>query len=395
MRPRLLAAWQRYWFTPASLTDLGVSRVVLAAIVLWLDGMEGRAIQAAFVPSTYWAPIPLLQTFGIDQPGLDTLRWVGRINFVLLLAVLLGVFARPALALLLPVQLFIEALPNCFGKVSHGTIPILYALAFFLAGPSDRAFALGAVWRRARTAGRSPGPPPAISRLSPDARWPLDLLFIELASYYCLAGISKLRDSGFLWADGYTLQYYMLTMPAPWGHRLAEHLGLCTALSILVLSFELGAPLGIIRRLRPLVLAGGVLFHLGTRWFMNIWFWPIVALYALFVPWTRLGTALARGIGLASRSLIVHYDGDCAACRRLVSVLHDLDLAGTIRFTADGNPGHLALTPGGLAGSRRLATALPLAWPLLPALLLPGASWLCSRIARVVARRHAHAHASA
>jgi hypothetical protein len=388
MRQRLLAAWQRYWFTPGSLTTLGVSRVVLAVIVLWLDGIDARATQSAWVPSTYWAPIPLLRMLGVDQPGLEPLRWLGRVNALLLVCVLLGVRTRPALALLLPIQLFIEALPNSFGKVSHGTIPVLYALAFFLAAPCDRGFALDALWRRARAAGRAPRLPPPPSRLSRDARWPLDLLFIEIAAYYCLAGISKLRDGGLAWADGYTLQYHMLAMPAPWGHRLAEHLGLCAALSVLVLTFELGAPLGVIRRVRPFVLAGGVLFHLGTWWFMNIWFWPIVALYTLFVPWTHVGAVLARWTGLGADAPVVHYDADCASCRRQVSVLRDLDLAGTLRFTSGERSGHLALTPGGPAGLRRLALALPVAWPLVPALHLPGAAALCSRAAGALTRRH-------
>ena len=34
----MLAAWRRYWFSPASLTDLGVSRAVLAGLVLVLNG---------------------------------------------------------------------------------------------------------------------------------------------------------------------------------------------------------------------------------------------------------------------------------------------------------------------------------------------------------------------
>jgi hypothetical protein len=39
------------------------------------------------------------------------------------------------------------------------------------------------------------------------ARWPLDLLFVELAAFYFFAGISKLRDAGPAWMDGYTLQW--------------------------------------------------------------------------------------------------------------------------------------------------------------------------------------------
>jgi len=172
--------------------------------------------------------------------------------------------------------------------VSHGTVPLLYAMLFLALSPCDRALALGPWVRRllaART-GRAAAP---ARRTSTYARWPLDLLFVELAAFYFLAGVSKLRDSGLAWADGYTLQYRLLANGTPAGEWLAQHLGWCSALSWLVLAFELGAPLGMVRRLRPLVLGGGLLFHLGTTRLLAISFWPVAALYALFVPWTRLG----------------------------------------------------------------------------------------------------------
>jgi hypothetical protein len=373
---RLVAAWRRYWFTPASLTDLGFSRVVLAGIVLWLDGM-GRFIGVALRPPAFWTPVASLTLLGLGQPSLVTLQWMALVNAGLLIAVALGIGARLALLLLLPLQLYQEALLNCFGKVSHGTIPVLYALLFFLLGPSDRGFSLGAIWRRAREAGRSVVP--RESRLSPDARWPLHLVFVELAAYYCLAGFSKLNDSGFAWADGYALQYYLLSMYTDTGRWLAGSLGLCRAFSWLVLAFELSTPLGMFQRLRPLVLSAGVLFNLGTWWFMNILFWPTLALFLLFIPWTRVGRALARWTGFANGAVPVRYDGSCARCRRTVSVLRDLDLAGRLHFAPVADT-HLVAEPGGVAGLRRIAWSLPAAWPIAPLLYLPGATQLGRRL---------------
>jgi hypothetical protein len=393
MGRRLLAAWRRYWFTPASLTNLGIARVLLAAILLRLDGTT-RFVGVAMASPAFWVPIPLLRLLGLSQPGLAALEWWSYANVFLLCAMGLGVFTRTALALLLPLQLYLESLPNCLGKVSHGTIPDLYALLFLALAPCDRGFALGALWRRARAAGTALGGPPL--RLSSFAGWPLDLLFVELAAYYCLAGLSKLRDAGLQWADGYTLQYYMLLKRTDGGRWLASHLWLCTALSVSVLAFELSAPLGILRRWRPVVLGGGLLFHLGTWYFMDISFWPIVALYALFLPWARIGTALARITGFARGSLRVAYDGDCPSCRRTVSVLRDLDLARKLDFIAGtrrgrerhSSGGHVAVEPrGGIDGLRRLAWALPAGWPVAPLLYVPGVPWLARRLWSAVARR--------
>jgi hypothetical protein len=301
---RILAAWRRYWFAPASLTDLGVSRIALVAIMLYLNGTS-RYLRVATVDPALWSPVPLLQGLGIGQPSLAAVQGMTWALNALLVAAGLGVVTRPALLAAFTLLLVLEAMGNSAGKVTHAVIPLVYALLFFGLAPSDRCFSLEAMWRRSRAAGRA-GPESApASRTSDMARWPLDLLFVELAAFYFFAGVSKLRDAGPAWMDGYTLQYHLLfkgTVPGAW---LAERLWLCAFLSALVIAFELGAPLGMIRRLRPAVLAGGLLFHLGTTCFLGITFWPVAALYVLFVPWSRVGRAIARATGLARRCLDV------------------------------------------------------------------------------------------
>ena len=408
MGPRVLAAWRRYWFTPASLTNLGVARIILVAIALSLHPAI-RYLRVASVAPGLWAPVPLLRMLGIPQPSLQALQWMAHATLLLLLAVGVGVFTRIALALLVPLLLIQEAMANSMGKVAHGTIPLMYAFLFLLLAPCNRAFALSAVWRRARVSAGSDTFRDAPCRESAYARWPLELLFIELAAFYFCAGLSKIRAAGLLWADGYTLQFHLLFKGAPLGRMLASHLWLCTGLSALVLIFELGFPLGMLRRLRPLVLGGGVLFHLGTTYFMNIAFSAVVALYALFVPWTVLGTAVAHRTGLARRRLEVLYDGACGLCRRTVSVIRDLDLAKVVRFSdlsdgtaaaalaADVDPVAVraamhVVEPGGVVtvgfdAFRRLAWVLPAAWPALPLLYVPGVPWLGRGIYGLVARR--------
>jgi len=394
---RIVTAWRRYWFTPASLTDLGVSRIVLVAIILYLNG-PGRYVRVAVVDPALWSPVPLLQVLGIGQPTVTAIQWMSLASNMLLVCAALGLLARPALLTALPLLLVLEAMGNSVGKVTHALIPLLYAVLFFGLGPSDRAFSLGAMWHRARAAHRTGLGSLPPSRTSAMAGWPLDLLFVELAAFYFFAGVSKLRDAGLAWMDGYTLQYHLLFKGTAAGAWLAGHLGLCALLSVLVMAFELGTPLGMVRRLRPLVLSGGVFFHLGTAWFMGITFWPVAALYALFVPWSRLGFAIARATGLAHRRLDVVYDGGCAACRRLASLLGDLDVARTARFVdlADGVHDHRGSTTctsfgvvdargttAGFDAFRRLAWVLPAAWPTLPVLYVPGVRRL-GRVIRIL-----------
>jgi hypothetical protein len=284
---RLVAAWHRHWFAPASLVDLGVARAVVAGIFLALDPRT-RYLRVALVPAAFWRPLAVVAA--LPQPDLATLRLMGHATAALLVAVLVGVWTRVALVAVLPLLFVQEAWLNSAGKIVHGTLPAVWALVFLVLSPCDRRFALGPAWRRWRTG----TPPPATSRY---ARWAVELAFVEVAGFYALAGVSKLRTAGLGWADGWTLQYFLLLMGTPAGLALAASPALCAVLSKLVLAFELGAPLGIARPLRPFVLAGGVAFHLGTTIAMRIVFWPVVALYLVFVPWERL----ARRVGRVAR----------------------------------------------------------------------------------------------
>jgi hypothetical protein len=118
-------------------------------------------------------------------------------------------------------------------------------MLFFALSPCGRAISVDALlrrgWRRVRGL-----PPLAPVRASMHARWPFELLFIELAAYYFLAGFAKVANAGLGWADGYTLQFYLLEKATPAGLWLAEWPTLCAGLSVMVLAFELSWPLAIV-----------------------------------------------------------------------------------------------------------------------------------------------------
>ena len=287
---RAIVAWRRYWFAPAPLVDLGVSRIVLAVILVILLGRT-RYLPLAWTSAELFTPVGPLRWLGLGKPDAATLSWMANASLALLAAIALGVWTRIALVLFLALFLYQEACINSLGKITHGTLPLLYAVAFFALAPCDRAATLPRLWRRRRGEVVEP------AGTSEYARWPLQLLFIELASFYGSAGVTKLRRAGLAWADGYTLQFHLLTKDTAAGVWVAQHLWLCAALSALVLVLELAFPLGIVfRRLRPLLLCGGALFHLGTTVLMNVTFWPVVATYLLFVPWHRLVPRRSAGV---------------------------------------------------------------------------------------------------
>ena len=283
---RALARWHRHWFEPAPLADLAMARIVVVLILVLLGGGGRATLVARALPGTY-KPIAFLQAIGLAaQPSPALVAGVGSIENALLVLAGLGIVARPALAGIFVIQLVQEAWVNSLGKVTHATVPLLYTIAFLALAPCDRVLSLRA-WLRGRPA----------SPLSPDARWPIELAVVALVAYYWKAGVAKLLESGLAWADGATLQFYLLMSRTTWGTWLAGFPAACAALSACSLAFELGSPLAIARPLRWTVLGAGVLFHLGTWIFLGITFWPLVATYLVCVPWTRLARATGRIMG--------------------------------------------------------------------------------------------------
>lgn len=258
--------------------DLGINRAILAVILLSLTGIT-RYREIAIRDAEFWNPVDAIVFLGLQKPSLAAMDTLGWLTAILLVLVGLGVGARLVLVVLLPLFFLEEAMFYSFGKTSHGTIPLLYALLFFMVAPCDQRFALDSFWRRRGA------PFPETCSL---ARWPVDLLYVVLSGFYFSAGMSKLMTSGIRWADGYTLQYFLLLKNQPLGIALAQYPWLCAVGSAAVLGWQLTYPLGMFRKLRPFYLIGGVAFHLSTGLLMNVWFWPVAALCLLFIPWSRL-----------------------------------------------------------------------------------------------------------
>jgi len=146
-------------------------------------------------------------------------------------------------------------------------------------------------------------------RLSADARrqsaavpsvrygWPVRLLAIITVVTYVLAGIAKLRVSGWAWVDGTTLANHiaysatrldLLGEPRP--PLAATVIGqkwLLGPMAVASLAVELLAPLALLRRFRRLWIIAALLFHLGTLTTMFVFF-PYNGLGFAFLPLYRV-----------------------------------------------------------------------------------------------------------
>jgi predicted DCC family thiol-disulfide oxidoreductase YuxK len=174
-------------------------------------------------------------------------------------------------------------------------------------------------------------------------------------------------------------------------------------------------PLVLWRRTRNMTLWAGILFHLGIYSMIEVgWFsFYTIAMYGAWIPdrwWQRrfVGRSVAGGAPSPANAYRVYYDTICPICQRSRRTLERLDWRRRLDFrdihdraTMEREvPGvsyrralreMIVVAPsgkvtGGFDAFRTLAWAIPLWWPLLPLLYVPGVPFLGRRIYRWVAR---------
>ena len=181
---------------------------------------------------------------------------------------------------------FYEGLLRSFGHFNHDEMPAVYILIVLALTPSGDAFSWDS-WR-----GRS------LPRRSGIVYgYPILLMRILLAWSYFSSALIKMRVAGlsYLHPDNLPTLAIVHSLDnlhdthfrlAFWLPQVREYLSVFAALVIL---WELSFPLVIFfKRARLIILAIGIFFHLGTMFFMNIFFPYHLAMYIVFVDWGRL-----------------------------------------------------------------------------------------------------------
>lgn len=244
------------------------------------------------------------------------------------------------------------------------------------------------------------------------------LLQLQLALTFWYTALAKITSGG-NWLTG-NPYHALMNYPAigvvrnfPLRDWLAQHPALCHSLGLVLLAFEFIIPvLWFIPRTRALGIVLGIAFQVmlwATLHVPTIFLFLFPAMMLLFIPpehlvgWIEAHQAAHAAGGRA----VLLYDGRCGFCRASVTQLRVLDLLGWID-PADmhGQPDlsklHPALTmercrsemvlvepngrlSGGFDAFRRMSRHLPLLWPLLPFLYLPGAAWLGRKAYRWIA----------
>jgi predicted DCC family thiol-disulfide oxidoreductase YuxK len=334
MARRVAAAWKRFWFEPATPTNLGVARC-LFFLGLTLFYLPHDFSGWGSVSSALFQPIWLFDRFRIPVFGEDVLRVVQVTWKAALFCSAIGFMTRPSLIVSAILGTYLLALGHNFGQTYHFDAILVLAfwiLAFSRAGDAWSIDALRDGARHRDVA----GPPP-----SPEYHWPVQLILVTFSLVFCAAGIAKLRASGLQWIFSDQLailldrvQYHISDADPvlPWSSTLARIPGAAMMLAFSTIFFETFYPIALFsRRLRPLFIVGGLGLILGIRAMMGPTFENFLLINLFWVPWDRAGRWIRTQ--LASRtSIYVFYDGACGVCTSTVPVLRRLDLLNQVEL---------------------------------------------------------------
>ncbi|MCA1831926.1 MAG: DUF393 domain-containing protein [Actinobacteria bacterium] len=394
-----------FFFAPASPVNAGVLRIGLFGATVWFAAQEDTARDAA-AAAINWRPTSFFRILPA-APSDGAIRAVQIAVIVVGTLAAIGLWTRVTQRVATPLAAFLLGFDSSFGKINHRSMLLVLLLVAVLPARTGDAVSvdrLMAVARRRQAFAVEP---------SPAYRWPVALAQTTIVSVYFFAGISKLVNGGATWftADAFRRFLYVrldqLPDPPKAGLWVAAHPAVAQAAAVASVAFELSVALVLVYpALKKLILPGLVAFHESTRRLTRINFTrTLLVAWIPLVDWERLGLRVRTRFSRPKD--VVLYDGGCRLCRRSAAVLATLDVLRRLEFLNARDAVELArrfpqLDPAsclkdmhivsggggiyaGFFAYRRLASVVPLGWPMLWALYVPGSPALGKRLYRRVA----------
>jgi predicted DCC family thiol-disulfide oxidoreductase YuxK len=425
LRDAAARGWDRFFFTPADPTPLGLIRVLVGLLLLWSLGVYGLDLRA-YLGSDGWADpevvrhlmaerAPWSWSFWLWVPdGLLRPVWLTCLGVLAVYTVGLWSRATAILAWVIAVSTARRVPVSLYGFDQ-----IITTWAFYLAvcGASGQAVSLDRFLARRRLARAE------LARRRPDGRWSvpsggprptisanlgLRLIQLHLAFIYGFAGLAKL--TGNAWWTGSALEMVLLTpefrhVDLTW---LIAYPLLLNFLTHASLFLELSYPVLVwVPILRPLVLLAMAGLHVGIDLTLGLTEFALAMIAANFAfapgPWLR---SLVTGRSQPSGRVL--YDGACPYCRSSMALISALDpdrVVEPIDLTAvDVRSVHPALTKEACLRAMHLVRAdgtvvagydavmtllrwVPLGWPVGLIGAIPGVAWLGRRAYNAFAAR--------
>ncbi|WP_454063036.1 DCC1-like thiol-disulfide oxidoreductase family protein [Candidatus Nitrospira salsa] len=344
--------WKSYWFAPAPLFNLACCRLLLVGVELLLSvGREFYQVvsytahNAPMMVQTRYSP-PLvykLLTLPFGEPFLPS-EFLLSVIFVITmgagLSAFVGLFTNLSLIVFVVGQIFMRSFNYSFGEFHHVQAVMMIALAILALSPCGRVLSVDDLLRRLSVSAKQRKfiPSTLLEESSEFARWPVLLMQWIFALCYFSSFLSKMRYSGFEWANGFTLQYYLARDGLRWNSSLglwfADHHWLAWLSQWTALVFQGTFFLIVIFPiLRWVYIPLGFTFHIVVYLTMRAPFFTWMAMYGVFVNWKGALTKFSSLFFAKPEKLEVLYDGQCPLCIRSMTILQYGDWFERIRYS--------------------------------------------------------------
>jgi hypothetical protein len=280
---------------PASAFALGVARVVVHATFL-ISVLVTSFSALGRLPITIMRPtgaMKLLPWGFYEQLLTPTGMMILKVALVVSLAAgMLGFLTPVSTRTSFLLVLIYQGLLRSFGHFNHDEMLAVYCLAVLAFTPCGDEFSVD------KRLGKTRKDRPAFAYA-----YPILLMQLLMAWVYFSSALIKLRVAGSSYLSQNNLPalaiYHSLDnlhdtsfRIAFWLPQVKQYLPFFVGL---VLLWELLFPLAVFfRRLRWVILIGGVIFHISTLFVMNIFFPHQLALYLLFVDWDRFASSPSK-----------------------------------------------------------------------------------------------------
>ncbi|MDQ3963257.1 MAG: MFS transporter permease [Actinomycetota bacterium] len=268
---RFLSGYSNWWFSPLPRSRVAWFKTIVYSFV-FLDVLVLRPWVAdnGMVSELLYRPLMIGRSLPLPVP---TPLVVTVVKFALLAFAALALSGRlPRLAGIAVFLLYSEWMLIAFsyGKVDHDRFAFLVALAVL---PT-----VGKTHWRDHSVDESSG-------------WALHCVQAAVVATYFLATFAKFRFGGIDWVDGATLTRAVLRRGTFFADPLQDHWQILHVGQYLIVLFELGSPLMLMRNMiGRLYVWGAFFFHAVTFAAITILFWPHVVCLLSFLKLERLGS---------------------------------------------------------------------------------------------------------
>lgn len=310
----LVHKWRDFWFKPGRLFDLALLRLVLVALqsFILLSYNFPMLKYVLSLPEYLYEPQLVLKIlalpFGeVPLPAESTMIGLFWLTFFLGLFAFVGLFTNAVLILYTFLCIVLQAFTYSFGDVHHPEAIMMLALIALALSPSGRVISLDS-WLAARRAGSETSGDAGLLLEAEDkyARWPVLFLQWFFPLMYLSAVVSKLTRGGLEWANGISLQYYMILEAYKNDSDLAMFVsqfhGFLMFAEVIVLVFQATFFLILFfPRLKWVYLPLGLAFHIIIYVTLRAPFPQWIVLYMIYIPWSAVFLWLSRKTVAAHR----------------------------------------------------------------------------------------------